>query len=417
MTLDDAGAAPTVRGLPVFTSVSLEDAGAPRMRGLSVFSSEPLDDAGAAPSVRSLSVTSSEPLDDAGAAPSVQSLSVTSSEPLDDAGAAPSVRSLSGTSSEPLDDAGATPALRDAAELSSAVDPSAPVRLRVTPEARRAEAWALVLSARGLRPAVRWADGALELYVPSTEALAARRELAAADHEDAETRRAAIADAAIVDLPDSPHAALGGVLTALALLAFFWITGPAAGGAGWFSAGSSDAARVLAGEAWRGVTALTLHADATHVLSNIALGGVVVAGVMRWAGVGFGAALVLAAGTFGNLMNAWAYGDHHRSIGFSTAVFGAVGLLGALTYVRHRRRIRPSRPPWTALAGAIALLAALGASATSDLLAHMFGAIAGLALGLAVGWRGWRPATHGGQAVAGLVTAGVIGGAWALALA
>ena len=316
-----------------------------------------------------------------------------------------------------LDDAGDAPSSRGAPVWGDTMDPLAPVRLRVTPDARRAEAWSLVLSARGLRPVVRRAEGSLELYVIAAEEREARHELAAADHEEADARRATLADAALHEHPDSPHAALGGALTALALLAMFWITGPAAGGAAWFPAGSSDASRVLAGEVWRAVTALTLHSDATHVLSNIAIGGVVVAGVMRWAGVGFGAALVLAAGTAGNLMNAWAYGDHHRSIGFSTAVFGAVGLLGALTYVRHRRRVRPSRPPWTALAGAIALLAALGASATSDLLAHMFGAIAGLALGLAVGRIGWRPATRGGQALAGFATVGVIGGAWALALA
>ena len=47
----------------------------------------------------------------------------------------------------------------------------------------------------------------------------------------------------------------------LELLAFFAVTGPRAAGADWFAAGASDAERVLHGEWWRTITALTLHAD------------------------------------------------------------------------------------------------------------------------------------------------------------
>src|SRR5690606_31506657 len=57
------------------------------------------------------------------------------------------------------------------------------------------------------------------------------------------------------------------VITA-ALCLLFVVTGPRAGGHAWFDAGAADAARLRAGEWWRAVTALTLHADFPHVFSN-----------------------------------------------------------------------------------------------------------------------------------------------------
>ena len=208
---------------------------------------------------------------------------------------------------------------------------------------------------------------------------------------------------------------------ALLLLGFYIVTGPVAERAVWFGAGASDAVRVLHGEWWRTITALTLHADSNHVLANVALGAVVITAVMRRTGVGFGAALVVLAGTFGNLINAWAYGIHHSSIGFSTGVFGAVGILGGLTYVSAMRGHLPSwrrgRPAWTALAGALALLAMLGASERSDLLAHLFGTCAGIVVGLLVGFSRAVPRHRGAQLVIGISTLGVVVGAWVLALA
>jgi membrane associated rhomboid family serine protease len=141
--------------------------------------------------------------------------------------------------------------------------------------------------------------------------------------------------------------------------------------------------------------------------------------VMRRTGVGLGAALVVLAGTLGNVVNAWGYGSHHSSIGFSTAVFGAIGILGGLTYASavRDRSTRRGRPAWTAIAGTLALLAMLGASERSDVLAHLFGTVTGVAVGLAIAASGWRPRTWIGQAVIGLATLGVVVGAWAMAFA
>jgi rhomboid protease GluP len=137
---------------------------------------------------------------------------------------------------------------------------------------------------------------------------------------------------------------------------------------------------------------------------------------MRSEGVGWGAALVLAAGTIGNLLNAWAHQSLHSSVGFSTAVFAAIGLLGGLSYAQARRRQRAPRPAWTALAGSLALLAALGASERSDLFAHLFGGLAGVGFGLAVGLLSWRPRTTLGQLLAAAGTATAVVAAWLTAL-
>ena len=58
----------------------------------------------------------------------------------------------------------------------------------------------------------------------------------------------------------------------------------------------------------------------------------------------------------------------------------------------------------------------LGASEQSDMLAHLFGTVTGLAAGLAVGITRWRPAAWPGQTVLGLGAAGLVVGSWALAL-
>jgi rhomboid protease GluP len=291
--------------------------------------------------------------------------------------------------------------------------------LRMTRSPRRVDAWALALTSKGIASLTRWFDGVCELYVASDDFVAASAELDATDEEERENQRVRLADSALAKTPVSKHATWGAALVALLLVAFFGVTGPRAAGSLWFVAGASDAERVLHGEWWRAVTALTLHADGAHVLSNVAIGTLVVGAVMREEGVGWGAALVAASGTLGNLMNAWAHQTLHSSVGFSTAVFGAIGLLGGLTYVRSRRHIRAQRTAWTALAGALALFALLGVSDKKqvDVLAHLFGAFAGVGLGLFTEWRAWRPQSVASQWLAGLGAAAGVLGAWWVALA
>jgi len=149
----------------------------------------------------------------------------------------------------------------------------------------------------------------------------------------------------------------------------------------WLASGSADAARILAGEWWRLVTALTLHSDVAHLLSNLFIGGIFVLLLCRELGSGLAWTLLLAAGASGNAINAFMHSSAHISVGASTAVFGAVGLLAALSLVRHRlhRQRRWALP----VAAALALLAILGTEGKqTDLGAHLFGFASGLTFGL-----------------------------------
>lgn len=150
----------------------------------------------------------------------------------------------------------------------------------------------------------------------------------------------------------------------------------------WLDLGSAKVHLVHYGEWWRLVTALTLHADWLHLLSNLTIGGFFVVLLCREFGSGLAWTLLLAAGTLGNWANAQLQFPTHSSIGASTAVFGAVGTLAAINLVRHRFN---RRGRWKMIvAAALSLLALLGTEGkNTDLGAHLFGFLFGAGLGVA----------------------------------
>ncbi|HJV66129.1 MAG TPA: rhomboid family intramembrane serine protease [Geomonas sp.] len=150
----------------------------------------------------------------------------------------------------------------------------------------------------------------------------------------------------------------------------------------WVEIGNAHASQILHGQWWRLVTALTLHADALHLLSNLAIGGIFIVYLCRDLGSGLAWSLLLASGILGNLANAYTQLPSHSSVGFSTAIFGAVGLLGAVSMVRYRHHLRRRWP--LPVAAALSLLALLGTEGkNTDLGAHLFGFLFGVILGLA----------------------------------
>ena len=156
-----------------------------------------------------------------------------------------------------------------AATAETLVLPPATLAIGVTDDARRLDGWVLALKARGIPALER--GGRDRLHVQPMDGEAARAELEAMDAEEQE--RAAPRRRVPEERLHSRFAPLGGALFAALLLGIYVVTGPAASRAVWFAAGASDAARVVHGEWWRTITALTLHVDSNHVLSNIAIGG------------------------------------------------------------------------------------------------------------------------------------------------
>jgi membrane associated rhomboid family serine protease len=145
----------------------------------------------------------------------------------------------------------------------------------------------------------------------------------------------------------------------------------------------ANASRIAAGELWRTVTALTLHADVPHIASNTLTLVIFGTALCSAVGAGTGVWVMLASGALGNWLTAVLRGAPHSALGASTGIFGSVGALAALQLVR-RWRGTPI-PLWRAsapIAAGLALLAVLGTSPESDVLAHLFGFAVGAGLGL-----------------------------------
>lgn len=186
----------------------------------------------------------------------------------------------------------------------------------------------------------------------------------------------------------------------------------------WIRLGSANAARILDGEWWRLVTALTLHSDVVHLLSNLCIGGIFVFLLCRELGSGLAWTLLLASGSLGNLINALMQSGRHNSVGASTAVFGAVGILAALSLVRHRHHLQRRWP--LPVASALALLAILGTEGkNTDLGAHLFGFLSGAACGVVTEWAIGRNGPPGRLLnwLLAVLSSLVVAAAWLIALA
>lgn len=179
------------------------------------------------------------------------------------------------------------------------------------------------------------------------------------------------------------HKPSGIHLLILGCLAYFhWYTTRIAIDNSWLDSGRFVAHLVLDGEIWRLFTALTLHVDDAHLFSNLVGLLVFVSVVNYYLGPGLSWSAVLVSGALGNFFNALFFQVDHHSIGASTAVFSAVGLIsvfGIKHYVNQRRiRGRYLIP----LMGGVGIFAMLGTSPETDVMAHFFGFLGGNLLGL-----------------------------------
>ena len=184
----------------------------------------------------------------------------------------------------------------------------------------------------------------------------------------------------------------------------------------WEKAGALDADAFIRGEYFRAVTALTLHSDFIHLLSNAFFGGFTAYFIFRQSGSGFGWFLVLLSGVLGNSINAYLRHTDYIALGSSTALFGALGILASFAMVRLRTT-RMSRT-FLPLSAALAFLGLFGTGAGSDIGGHFFGFVSGLLIGGPGGF--WikqfsRPGMAG-QVFFGLISFGVILMSWIFAL-
>ena len=148
----------------------------------------------------------------------------------------------------------------------------------------------------------------------------------------------------------------------------------------------SSALYILQGQLYRTVTALFLHADLGHLVGNGV--GMIVFGVpvCTLAGTLPGLLMILIAGASGNLATALLYRTAHLSIGASTAVMGAAGILTAyqtIEKIRGRHGFHPG--VFFPLGAGIALVGMLSGGENTDVVAHLTGFGAGIVLGAMAG--------------------------------
>jgi membrane associated rhomboid family serine protease len=190
----------------------------------------------------------------------------------------------------------------------------------------------------------------------------------------------------------------------LAVFAVFWAQGE---WPGLTDAGLLDAGRVFGrDEWWRAGSALWLHGDLGHLVSNAGGGLLVFSAVVATFGLGAGWALIAAAAVGGNIAAVvLQHGEQYRSLGASTAIFAALGLLAGrairvLGRSGHPHRWRTTLVP---LAAGLIVLGLYGAGGVEvDVLAHATGFGSGLLAGFAAA------AADGGSQAKGTVAQGFV---------
>ncbi|MEE3328289.1 MAG: rhomboid family intramembrane serine protease [Myxococcota bacterium] len=276
-----------------------------------------------------------------------------------------------------------------------------------------AEEWALLLASQAIECNVHVEEElGLGLVVETTDRALALEAIALYQSENAESGS-----------PDTePEEELAepgfsGIAVAVGLFAIYTVFGSAEGGHPVFDAGRASSHQILNGEWWRTLTALFLHAHIGHIVGNALFGVYFITVVTRSFGDGFGLLLVLLAGAIGNGLNAVDQGPGHHSIGASTAVFGAIGILvGSALARRSRSGLRGARLI-VPLGAGLGLMAMLGVGGIrTDIWAHAYGLLAGSVLGFGCALAlPRRPSTTVQWVCGGIALAG-IALAWKMAL-
>lgn len=279
---------------------------------------------------------------------------------------------------------------------------------------REAEQHALVLAAVGVDCQMRETGNGIALYVAPENRERALYELDAYRRENTQPRmrRTKSKDLHLPSI-EAP------LIYCTTLLFFFAAQRNEAFSVDWTAIGAAQRVLIADGEWWRLVTALTLHGDLGHLMGNLVFGVIFGWLVAQLIGSGFAWLSILLAGVLGNAMNIIAQTGAQSSIGASTAVFGAVGVLSGHALVTRAERWRAGLRRWAPVAAGIMLLAFLGfGGERTDYWAHIWGFVAGVGIGLFVARSdSMDPHNRRHQRLAGQACVGLVAVAWLMAVA
>ena len=186
-----------------------------------------------------------------------------------------------------------------------------------------------------------------------------------------------------------------------------------------FNRGELHGAPVRAGQWWRAWTCLTLHMSGPHLAGNLLAG--LWFGYLAGQQLGVGTAwfLIVVGGGLANLVEGLVGPPWYRSVGASTAVFTALGMMAAHTWWTERGAHPSWLRRWVPLGAGVVLLGWLGtAGKHTDVTAHLLGFTFGVLLGWAAAWPPIdRRLERMPQWLPGLAATLIMAIAWAFALA
>jgi membrane associated rhomboid family serine protease len=267
----------------------------------------------------------------------------------------------------------------------------------------------LVLASQGIKHWMEFDGKQYILTVDPDDASPARQVLAQYDDENTAFHSAEEAGVPAMELRLSPLLHLS-----IPVAVFFW-----AGSSPWQSwltrRGGADAKLILEGEWWRCLTATTLHADHSHFLGNMISGFFILNLLRRRCGPGLSMVLLTAAAGITNFAVALASPEAHFSIGFSTVVFAALGLLAGIETLHLPRQALGGLRQLSPLIAALFLAVLVGIGERSDIKAHFFGFGFGAAFSPLAGWLGKKMGAPPWQVAGILVVYAVYLGVWLIA--
>jgi rhomboid protease GluP len=147
--------------------------------------------------------------------------------------------------------------------------------------------------------------------------------------------------------------------------------------------GAIDSTHVADGEYWRLLSAVFLHFDAHHLLSNLGVLAVVGPPLAHQIGARRFLLVFLASGVGGNIASHLLMPTVALKGGASGAITGVLGALGGLSLRPERRQRRKAWQTLGALAAMYGFL--VGFDVTSDNVAHLAGLCSGILLGAVIG--------------------------------
>jgi membrane associated rhomboid family serine protease len=272
---------------------------------------------------------------------------------------------------------------------------------------------ALVLTSLGIPHQIMQVDNLCQLVVPVEFAENAKFEIWQYEEEN---KNRGLKGPAI-----QPHYqdAMPGVIAYVVIVcSVAWLAGVGAFGYDWLAAGRVDGVLIRQGEWWRSFTALTLHSGLKHIAGNLGFGALF--GLLAGRVVGPGVAWlgILLAGGAANILNTILLESSHRSIGASTAVFAALGLVSG--FVWRGKLMAQDRWPYRIgpIIGGIALLAYTGTGGeNTDIGAHLAGFITGFVTGILLIRVSDKLRNRQVQVNCGIIAISILSISWMIALA